>query len=109
MITEADRQLATRRTAVDAACRRHGVERLELFGSGATGKFRSEASDLDFLVEFLPPATSHGGLFNRYFGLKDELQELFGRSVDLVMTGALRNPYFIESVNKARRVVFTVA
>ncbi len=82
-------------------CRRYGVERLDLFGSAAGEEFDREASDLDFIVSFErrdPPA-----LFDRYFGLKEDLEALFGRQVDLVMEGALeKNPHFAEDVAKTR-------
>ncbi|MEX1097950.1 MAG: hypothetical protein WED34_18045 [Planctomycetales bacterium] len=35
-----------------------------------------------------------------------ELEELFGRDVDLVTVRSLRNPYFIESVNRSRQVLY---
>lgn len=82
-------------------CRRHGVERLDLFGSAAGEGFDPEGSDLDFVVSFerrYPPA-----LFDRYFGLKEDLEGLFGRGIDLVMEGAVeKNPYFAESVAETR-------
>ncbi len=78
-------------------CRRYGVQRLELFGSATGEGFDLESSDLDFVVSFErrdPPA-----LFDCYFGLKEDLEELFGRGVDLVMEGAVaKNPHFAESV-----------
>jgi len=87
-------------------CRRHGVERLDLFGSAAGEGFDDLAdSDLDFVVSFKrrdPPE-----LFDRYFGLKEELEGLFGRGVDLVMEGAVgRNPYFAESVAETRVLLY---
>jgi predicted nucleotidyltransferase len=83
-------------------CRRHGVERLDLFGSAAGEEFDDlRDSDLDFVVSFErrdPPE-----LFDRYFGLKKDLEGLFGRGVDLVMEGAVgRNPYFAESAAETR-------
>ena len=90
-----------KRAEVIAACRRHGVERLDLFGSAARGGFDPDVSDLDFVVSFKrrePP-----DLFGRYFGLKEDLEALFGRSLDLVMEGALRkDPSFTESVRESR-------
>lgn len=108
MTSVADRLLAESRERLDAACIRHGVERLELFGSAASGEFREAESDLDFLVEFQAYPYSEGDLFSRYFGLKEDLEKVFGHQVDLVMVNALNNPYMIESVNKARLVVFPV-
>jgi uncharacterized protein len=89
--------------ALAGLCGRYGVRRLELFGSAATGSFDPERSDLDFLVEFDADPTR---LFDRYFGLKESLEALFGRKVDLVTVGALQNPYFIESVNATRQVLY---
>jgi predicted nucleotidyltransferase len=41
-----------KRMALAELCHRYGVERLYLFGSGATGRFDTHRSDLDFLVCF---------------------------------------------------------
>lgn len=77
--------------AIRRACRRHGVERLRVFGSILTDRFDPERSDVDFLVDFLP---NNGDLFHDYFDLKDELERIVGRNVDLVDASAVRNPYF---------------
>ena len=69
---------------IPVLCRRYGVTRLELFGSAATEAFDPERSDLDFLVEFDDDSY---GLFDRYFGLKEALEALYGRPVDLVSAG----------------------
>ncbi len=99
MSTIIDPQLAE----VSALCRRYGVRKLELFGSATTGGFDPQTSDLDFLIDM----TDEGGnLFHRYFDLKEALESLFGREVDLVMVRALKNPYFIESINKTRQTVY---
>ena len=79
------------------------MRRLELFGSATTGAFDPQRSDLDFLVDF---DANPADLFKRYFDLKESLEALFRRDVDLVMIGALHNPYFIESVNKTRQLVY---
>ena len=82
-------------------CRRHDVERLDLFGSAAGEQFDLGGSDLDFVVSFERQDPS--ALFDRYFGLKEDLESLFGRGLDLVMEGVVgRNPYFAESVAETR-------
>jgi predicted nucleotidyltransferase len=91
------------RADIPALCQRFGVRRLELFGSAATEAFDPERSDIDFLVEF---DDNDSRLFERYFDLKEALETLYGRSVDLVTTGSLENPYFIESINKTRQLVY---
>ena len=42
-------------------------------------------------MDFLP---NNDNLFHDYFDLKDELERIVGRPVDLVDASAVRNPYF---------------
>jgi uncharacterized protein len=93
-----------RRQEIEALCRRYGVRRLDLFGSAVTGQDREERSDLDFLVEFesLPP----GGYADAYFGLLESLEDLFNRPVDLVVASAIRNPYFLQAVERTKTLVY---
>jgi hypothetical protein len=86
-------------------CRKYKVRRLELFGSALTGEnFDVEKSDVDFLVEFLPlEAGEHA---HTYFGLLRELGSVLGRKVDLVEIRAVKNPYFLESVNENRKEIY---
>jgi predicted nucleotidyltransferase len=85
-------------------CRKHQVKTLELFGSAADRSFDPNRSDVDFLVEFLPAAS--GRVFHGYFHLKEDLERLFGRSVDLVMPRAIRNRYLVEAVNQQRTLLY---
>jgi uncharacterized protein len=98
--------IASHRAELEALCRRFHVRRLDLFGSAARGSdFDAARSDLDFLVEFdrdAPEALS----LKTYLGLKDSLEALFGRSVDLVEPGAMRNPYLKASIEESREPVF---
>lgn len=93
-----------RRVELAVLCRRFYVRWLDLFGSAARGDFDAEKSDLDFLVEF-----DRGGpidAFEAYFGLKEALEELFGRPVDLVEAGAVENPYLKASIEASRENVY---
>lgn len=85
-------------------CRRYGVQRLELFGSAATGRDDPVRSDLDFLVEFEP--LPDGSYADAYFGLLEGLEALFGRPVDLVVASAIRNRYFRESVDQTKTLLY---
>jgi predicted nucleotidyltransferase len=60
-------------------CQRFGVGRLALFGSALCPDFRPE-SDLDFLVEFLPMLPEERA--RAYFGLLEELEQIFNRPID---------------------------
>ncbi|MDE0434578.1 MAG: nucleotidyltransferase domain-containing protein [Bryobacterales bacterium] len=85
-------------------CLQYGVRRLDLFGSAATGPYDPEESDLDFLVEFQPAALD--AYADAYFGLLEALGRLFGRPVDLVVESAIKNPYFLQSVERTRTPVY---
>jgi predicted nucleotidyltransferase len=91
--------------AIRALAREYGVVRLELFGSATTAAFDPQTSDIDFLVEY-PPDYDFGHWLTRYFDLKDRLEALLGRPVDLVMVDAMRNRHFIANVNETRQVLY---
>jgi len=97
-------QIESQRAQIAAICARFGVRRLELFGSAATEAFDAVLSDFDFLVEF--DGARHIKPLEQYFGLKEALEALFARPVDLVEAGAASNRYFIESVNNSRRLLY---
>ena len=97
--------LVARRTSqIRNLCRRHHVKRLDVFGSAVNGDFRPDESDIDFLVEF--DDSVEGQRFETRFKLSEELESLFGRSVDLVDDSAIQNPYFRDEVNQTREPVY---
>jgi len=63
---------------------RYGLRSLAVFGSIARGDDH-QGSDVDILATFEGPAT-----FDRYMGLKLELEDLLGRPVDLGTPETLR-------------------
>jgi len=96
-------KVAQHHQELEALCQQHGVRRLELFGSAAATS-GSTPGDLDFLVEFeeSPP----GGYADAYFGLIEGLEEVFRCPIDLVPTSALGNPYFRESVEESKVLLY---
>ena len=89
-----------------AACLRHGVARLELFGSAADpSAFDPNRSDIDFIVSF-PPNYDLGPWLARYFELRDDLAQVLGRPVDLVMGTAIRDPLFAREAARTRRLIY---
>lgn len=90
--------------ALTGLCEKYGVARLEIFGSAAADTFNAGTSDLDFLVTF--KTLAHMNAADQYFGLLAELEILFNRRIDLVMERAMKNPYFIKSVEQNRRTLF---
>lgn len=74
---------------IAAFCKKWLVVEFSLFGSVLTDDFRSD-SDVDVMLSFYPEA--RWSLFDLVV-MKDELQSIFGREVDLVEKEALRNPF----------------
>ncbi len=88
---------------IEKICRKFPVKRLGVFGSVLTPDF-SQNSDIDVLVVF--DSDKDTDLFSRYFDLKEQLEKIFRREVDLVVDKAFRNPVFRESVEKTRTVIY---
>lgn len=87
---------------VSAFCRRWKITEFSLFGSILRDDFGPK-SDVDVLVTFSPGAP--WGLFD-LMAMQDELEALFGRSVDLVETAGLRNPFRRHAILSTRRVLY---
>jgi predicted nucleotidyltransferase len=85
-------------------CRKFNVKRLEIFGSAAEGVFDPQSSDIDFLIEFAPLSpVEHAHM---YFDFLEVLQDMFDRDIDLVEVKSVRNPYFLEVINKSRKRIY---
>ncbi|MEO7310574.1 MAG: nucleotidyltransferase domain-containing protein [Chitinophagaceae bacterium] len=92
--------------------RKHHLKSLSVFGSVTNGNF-TEASDVDFLYEMDYKGFDFGNLENmpfdpdkEFFELKNELEKLLNRKVDLIPGNDFRNRYFQESVNKTKFLIF---
>ncbi len=84
-------------------CVIYNVRTLFAFGSVCTENF-SEKSDIDLLISFKP--MDYGDYADAYFELADRFESLFHKHVDLVTDKSLSNPYFIESVNKTKTLLY---
>lgn len=78
------------REAILAIAARHGADNLRLFGSVARGK--SDPNDVDVLVELQP-----GRSLLDQVGLQQDLEELLGCPVDVVVEGGI-SPYLEERI-----------
>jgi predicted nucleotidyltransferase len=84
-------------------CSKHNVEKMYLFGSALNANFNPN-SDIDFLVKFKNMDLSN--YFDNYLDLKDKLEDLFDRKVDLVEEQTLKNPILINSINKTKALIY---
>jgi len=84
-------------------CEQHYVSQLSVFGSILTNKYNKN-SDIDLLVNF-----SNIDLQNyadNYFSLKQALEEIFMRQVDLLEDKAIKNPYLRKSNDSSKRLIY---
>jgi len=80
------------------------VTRLDVFGSALRDDFHPGESDVDLLVEFAPMEPRE--LADAYFGLLDELRELLGGDVDLVMADAVTNRYLVREIARTKQLLY---
>ena len=97
--------IADKREELAELCRRHSVARLEVFGSAARGTdFDPLSSDADFLVKFR--RINGQASLEQYFDFAEALRNTLDRPVDLVESGAVKNPYLRAAINKSRELVY---
>jgi predicted nucleotidyltransferase len=96
--------LESKREQIAAACARHGVLRLDAFGSAVRGDFRPGDSDIDLLVEFGPMDVYARA--DAYFDLLDDFRNILGTEVDLVMVDAVKNRYIAADIERTRQALY---
>jgi predicted nucleotidyltransferase len=84
-------------------CEIHRVNKLYLFGSVLSNRFTKE-SDIDFLVSF--NSIELLKYADNYFNLKFSLEELLERPIDLLEEQSIKNPYFLDSINESKRLIY---
>jgi len=84
-------------------CKKYNVKELYLFGSATTDNF-SEDSDLDFIVNF--NRQGFEGAFDQFIDFKQELEQIYGRSVDLYHLKKFRNSIFQQEVERSKELLY---
>jgi predicted nucleotidyltransferase len=87
-------------------CRLYGVRKLELFGSILRHDFDPEHSDVDLLVEFEPNVADS---FANFLGLKEALERVLGRRVDLAELRAIRNRRLRHHIEQSKSPIYAAA
>ena len=87
---------------IEDFCRRWKITEFALFGSVIRDDFRPD-SDIDVLVTFEPNA---GHTLFDLVHMENELKEMFGRHVDLVERGGLRNPFRRREILSTMEVIY---
>ena len=96
--------LESKLDAIAEACERHGVIRLDAFGSALRDEFRPGRSDVDLLVAL--DSMEPYARVDAYFGLLEDLRAILGEQVDLVISGAVKNPYIASEIEQTRELLY---
>jgi hypothetical protein len=92
--------------AIRESLEKHKIKTAYVFGSVCSNNF-NEKSDIDFLVSFqkgLDPIDQG----EHWWSLLFELEDILHRDVDLLNESSLHNPYFLQSVNKNKQLIYEV-
>lgn len=84
-------------------CSENKVKILYAFGSVLTDQFNNN-SDIDLIVDF--DSIDLASYADNYYNLKFGLQRLFNRQVDLLEQKAVKNPYFLQKLNKQKKLIY---
>ncbi|RLA63743.1 MAG: nucleotidyltransferase [Epsilonproteobacteria bacterium] len=93
---------------IEAFCKKWKVAEFALFGSVLREDFDIQKSDIDILYVFTPDAKWGWDIVD----MKEELENIFGRHVDLVSKKAIEkssNPYRKESILSSYEVIYDKA
>ncbi|MDA0195818.1 MAG: nucleotidyltransferase domain-containing protein [Bacteroidetes bacterium] len=88
---------------IKGICREREVRQLFAFGSVLSKDFHS-SSDVDFLIAFkdIDPVSYS----DNFFIIHKQLEDLLKRKIDLITERSLHNPYFIESINRSKQLIY---
>lgn len=90
-----------------ALCKKYKVAKLWVFGSILTPRFNDD-SDVDFSVNFDADTIQREGLdwADIFFDFMHELEDLFGRRIDLVCDDAVKNKFFREELDRTKMLIY---
>ncbi|MGB3851758.1 MAG: nucleotidyltransferase domain-containing protein, partial [Tunicatimonas sp.] len=88
---------------LEKLCRLNEVKSLYAFGSATREDF-GDSSDVDLLVDF--NESDPYKYTDLYFELKEALEKLFDRRVDLIEERGIRNKFFRQEINKTKTPIY---
>jgi predicted nucleotidyltransferase len=88
---------------IKSLCTKHKVRKLFVFGSVLKDTFTNE-SDIDLVVDFEKLDLSEYA--DNYFDLKDQLESIFNRPVDLLEEKGIRNPFLRKQIDNEKRLIY---
>ena len=92
--------------AIRDLCKKHHVRTLYLVGSATEEQYFTNESDVDFLYRFRKEDIKEMEYADNFFDFLFALQDMLNRKIDLVAEEKMKNPYFIESINKSKQIIY---
>jgi uncharacterized protein len=89
--------------SIKQLCKEYRVKHLSVFGSVLTNKF-SSSSDIDFVVDF--DEKDPIKYTDLYFELKQKLEQLFKRQIDLIEARAIKNSFFKKEIEQSKVLIY---
>ena len=84
-------------------CKEYKVKNFSVFGSVLTDNFSSE-SDIDFVVDF--EENDPLEYTDLYFQLKDKLEHLLKRQIDLIEERGIKNSFLRKEIDESKVVLY---
>lgn len=103
MYTDMHGLIKDKLTDLKRLCQDYDVKTMYVFGSACTDDFNDD-SDIDILISFKDISIEK--YTDNYFELHYKLEELFNRKIDLLTENSLSNPYFIESIEETKQLLY---
>ena len=88
---------------IKALCSKHKVSRLFVFGSVLTEHY-NQSSDIDFVVDFFDVDIYNYA--DNYFDLKESLEDLLNKQIDLIEEKAIINPYLRKNIDSSKKLIY---
>ncbi len=88
---------------IKKACAANNVKTLFAFGSVTNNQFRAD-SDVDLIVDI--EETDPLLYSDSYFSLKEQLEKIFNRHVDLLEQKAIRNPFLSREIDQTKVLIY---
>ncbi len=88
---------------IKKVCSKHQVDQMFVFGSVLTKEF-NENSDVDFLVKF--GKIDLYDYFENLLNLKENLENILQRKIDILEIQAVKNPYLKKSIDNSKLLIY---
>ena len=85
------------------ACQINKVKSLFAFGSVTRNELKAK-SDIDLIVEIIEPDPL--SYSDYYFDLKEKLEKVFNRPIDLLEAKAIRNPFLKAEIDRTKVLIY---